>query len=832
MGIFSSKKKTYVGISNSRLYEGKEIPNSIKDSTAGYIRDIGDGLNGDNYIADYNNLSMESSIVTNIKRATNYVNKRDQYNYNKFDATQKRIKEPSNLDVNIRNLLLTVLPNYYENPSINYIEYNYLDISHIVKVILDIEYGWNSFNNTMFYNGLTGWLYSVDIHLKEVQQEPRLGNSFASGETATRDKDNSRPFRPFIYEQGGLPSKRNKFVFKFMPKYIKTYRSINKEYRDKTLDTIINTNSKVINVIDNKPIEESSTLYKTTNTLISETITDDPTDSNIEIKETIEDVTELSYGTLKQKTLYLENFLGTIPDELPVIDGESTEPTSQAVKDYIASVEDNFNEDTVNFNDLIVSVSITVNGNENKHFSFGNKDTQGTGIEAVMARGINTLIGITNLTGYVPDIHLKQNNKVVSKADNDWRTNNLYAKKLSIKLKGLYEELTESMENDEDKIRHAYITFGVNVHSSIIEDLKYLYQFFNDELQDKTSIDTKEIVLTTRTTSEAIKWDSINKSIVNEALLEDYVNLSYGSNIILLKKISPTQHERIVISNYKRYCRVTGGNQVGVLSDLFDGKWGETANDSTTLLPFNINTFNKVFKSFIEKERFIYRCMYVEFLTYVVVKVKWYQRGVFKLVAIALGAAIIYFTGGAGSYWAALLVSAATSVAIDFAIRMTVRLFGAKWGRAIGIGLAIIGMGRGIGGALVATGQTMIKVLGAFLSNAQLFISLANGFLNQSLQTIGIERQEEMDEKNRELVRLKEMAEGLLGSRVNDKEYQVDRNYMSSYIYLGTMEAYLDSILDLNKIDTCIDYIHNCTEYLISLPTLDESASSILGLNQ
>lgn len=832
MGIFSSKKKTYVGISNSRLYEGKEIPNSIKDSTAGYIRDIGDDSNGDNYIADYNNLAMQSSIVSNLKRATNYVNKRDQYNYNKFDATQKSIKEPDNLEVNIRNLLLTVLPNYYENPVINYIEYNYLDISHIVKVILDIEYGWNSFNNTMFYNGLTGWLYSVDIHLKEVQEEPRLGNSFASGETATRDKDITRPYRPFIYEQDGLPSKRNKFVFKFMPKYIKTYRSITKEYRDKTLDTIINTDSKVIDVIDNKPIEESSTIYKTSNTLVSETITDDPIDNNIEIKETIEDITELYYGTLKQKTLYLENFLGTIPDELPVIDGESTEPTSQAVKDYIASVEDNFNEDTVNFNDLIISVSITVNGNENKHFSFGNKDTQGTGIEGYMARGINTLIGITNLTGYVPDIHLKQNNKVVSKADNDWRTNNLYAKKLSIKLKGLYEELTESMENDEDKIRHAYITFGVNVHSNAIEDLRYLYQFFNDELQGKSNIDTKEIVLTTRTTSEAIKWDSINKTIINETLLEDYVNLSYGSNIILLKKISPTKHERIVISNYKRYCRVTGGNQVGVLSDLFDGKWGETADDSTTLLPFNINTFNKVFKSFIEKERFIYRCMYVEFLTYVVVKVKWYQRGVFKLVAIALGAAIVYFTGGAGSYWAALLVSAATAVAIDFAIRMTVKLFGAKWGRAIGIGLAIIGMGRGVGGALAATGQTMIKVLGAFLSNAQLFISLANGFLNQSLQTIGIERQEEMDEKNRELVRLKEMAEGLLGSRVNDRDYQVDRNYMSSYIYLGTMEAYLDSILDLNKIDTCIDYIHNCTEYLISLPTLDESTNSILGLNQ
>ena len=832
MGIFSSKKKTYVGISNSRLYEGKEIPNSIKDSTAGYIRDIGDGLNSDKSIPDYNNISIQSSIVTNLKRATNYLDKRDQHNYNKFDATQKFIKEPDNLENSIRNLLLTNLPRYFNNPIINYIEYNYLDISHIVKVILDSEYRWNSFNNTMLYNGLSGWLYSVDIHLKEKQEEPRLGNSFASGETATRDKDTSRPFRPFIYEQDGLPSKRNKFVFKFMPKYTKTYRETTKEYRDKTLNTIINTNSKVTNVIDNKPIGESATIYKNSSKAVSETIYDDPTNSNIEIKETIEETNELSYGSLKQKTLYLEDYLDILPDDLPVIDGESTEPTSQVLKDYIASVEGNFNKNTGNHNDLIVSVSVTINNNEIKHFSFGNKDTQGSGIKGDMARGINTLIGITNLTGYVPDIHLKQNNKVASKVDSDWRINNLYAKKFTIKLKGLYEKLTESMKNDEDKIRHAYITFGVNVHSNIIEDLKYLYQFFNDELQGKTSIDTKEIVLTTRTTSEAIKWDSISKTTVNAALLKDYENHSQGSDIIILKKISPTQHERIEVINYKRLCRVTGGNQVGVLSNLFDGKWGKTAKDSTTLLPFNMNTFNKVFKRFKEKERFIYRCMYVEFLTYVVVKVKWYQRGVFKLVAIALGAAIIYFTGGAGSYWSALLVSAATSVAIDYAIKIAVKLFGAKWGRAIGIGLAIVGMGKGMGGALAATGQTMTKVLGAFLANAQLYISLANGFLNQSLQTIGIERQEEMDENNRELVRLREMSEGLLGSRVNDKEYQVDRNYMSSYIYLGTMEAYLDSILDLNKIDSCIDYIHNCTEYLISLPTLDESASSILGLNQ
>lgn len=832
MGIFSSKKKTYVGISNSRLYEGKEIPNSIKDSTAGYIRDIGNGLNGDNYITDYNNLSMDSSIVSNIKRATKFVNNKDTNNYNKFEVSQKKIEEPLNLENSIRNLLLTNLPKYYKNPVINYIEYNYLDISHIVKVILDIEYGWNSFNNTMFYNGLTGWLYSVDIHLKEVQEEPRLGNSFASGETATRDKDTSRPYRPFIYEQDGLPSKRNKFVIKFMPSYIKTHRNITKEYRDKTLETIVNTETEILYVNDNKPIEESSTLYKTSNIVISETIYDDPSDENIEIKETTEDFTELSYGTLKQKTLYLENFLDIIPDDLPVIDGESTEPTSQAVKDYIASVEDNFNEDTSDPSDFLVSVSVDIDSNETKYFTFSNTDIEDAGIERDMSIGLNNLIGKVNLEGYVPDIHLKQNNVVASKEDNDWRTNNLYAKKLSIKLKGLYEKLTESMENDEDKIRHAYIKFGVNVYSNVIEDLRYLYQFFNDELQGKNTIDARKISLSTKTTSEEIQWDSITKEVINAPLSEDYLNTSRGRDLEINRKISETQYEKITIINYTRFCKVSEGMRKGIFRGLSSGKWGETSEDSTTLLPLNINTYNKVFKSFIEKERFLYRCMYVEFLTYVVVKVRWYQRGVFKFVAIALGAAIIYFTGGAGSYWSALLVSAATAIAIDFAIRMTVKLFGAKWGRVIGIGLAIIGMGKGVGGALAATGQTMIKVLGAFLSNAQLFISLANGFLNQSLQTIGIERQEEMDEKNRELVRLKEMAEGLLGSRVNDKEYQVDRNYMSSYIYLGTMEAYLDSILDLNKIDTCIDYIHNCTEYLISLPTLDESASSILGLNQ
>ena len=88
MGLFSGKKKTYVGISNSKLYETKDIPNSLKDSTAGYISDLVNGDTKGNSLSHYNNMSIENSIVPDVRRAYKYVNKRDGENHIKFEASE------------------------------------------------------------------------------------------------------------------------------------------------------------------------------------------------------------------------------------------------------------------------------------------------------------------------------------------------------------------------------------------------------------------------------------------------------------------------------------------------------------------------------------------------------------------------------------------------------------------------------------------------------------------------------------------------------------------------------------------------------------------------
>lgn len=819
MGIFSGKTKVYVGISNSRLYETEDIPNSIKDSTAGYIKDIGEGKNNDNYITDYNRLAIEDSVVMGIKKAFKFANK-DTNNYVKYDSTEVAFINPETIEIELENKILSKARTIYPEAEINYYSYAYLDMAHIVKVALDKDYNWNSYNNTMEFDGLNGWLYSIDITLADIQEEPSLGNSFASGETATRIKDTSRPFKPFIYEE----NIEEKFLIKFMPKYTKSITNTKRVYKDKTLDEVTKEENESTVNSDDKPIDESSTVYKTNN--INETVNvyDDPTDSNIEITETITELSELSYGSIKQKTRYFKDYINELPADLPVIDGESPTPElSPSLIDYIDKINNGeITPDSLEGN-LVTLISLRIDSNTNKHIIVS--DFSDTGLEGTIAEGIRELLYSKVISGFIPALHIKVDDEVLKPEDEEWRTNNIYAKRLSIKLNGLYEKITESMENDRDKVRHCYIQFGVNIESDNNLEIKYMYDYFSNELNGEAGSNAKAISLRTTSTRDVITWDSISKGVINKAITSEYVNETQNNNIALYKRISDTECEYIIVLDYGRKCTVSGSTFGG-------GKQGKASEDSFTLLPIDYYLMNTSIKGFKNKEHFIYRCMYIEFLTYVKVKSKWYQTGAFKALAVIVGAVIIYVTGGSGSYLSALLVSAATAYAIEVAIKVAIKAFGPKYGRYIAIAIGIIALGKGFNGAAAASaaGANVTKILSAFLMNAKTYLSIANQFLNQSTQALGIERQEEMEDKNRELQAFKEQTAVLLGSRVNDVSYQVNRNYISSYIVFGSIDDITEQFLDLNKIDTCIQYVHNCIDYLISIPTIDESVSGILGV--
>lgn len=808
MGLFSGKKKTYVGISNSRLYETKDIPNSLKDSTAGYISDLVNGDTRGNSLSHYNNMSIESSIVPNIRRAYKYVNKRDGENHIKFEASELTVLTQQILDTHIKDIILNKARLHYPLAEINYVEYDYLDLSHVVKTILDNDYSWNSYNNTMVLYGLNGWLENITLYLTKEQEGDRFGDSFVSGQTALRDKDLSRPFRPI-----NLMAYKDYFTLRFMPSYEKTVETVIISYRNKTTDEVTDGGTTNTAIVDNQPSGEYSVEYSRIKTDDVITKYDKPSDNNIEVTKTTYSSKVLSYGEYKNKLIYFEDYIDMLPSDLPVINGPSATPDiNNDLQVYINSVENG--SVNIESSNIEVYVSLKTDSETNKHFIF--KDTDTVGLAGDIASALKALVETKEIDGYMPDIHLKIKGKEIEKGDEDWRINYTYSKRLGIKLKGMFSKIAEQMENDIDKVRHAYITFGVDINSQNQLDMSYLFGFFNEQLDGLDTLGNRKLMFKTNSTNEEITWDSVTKTILTEELVNDFESSTENNDLHIKKRLSNNQCEYIVVQNYQRKCEVA------------PGKWGDISGESYKLVPLNIHVMKENIKGFKNKENFIYRCMYIEFLTYVEVKVKWYQTTIFKIIVILISAAITFFTGGAGSYWSALLVSAVTSVAIDYAIKISIKLFGAQTAKYIAYALILVGMGKGIGAAMSAS----TKVLSAFLMNASLLISIGNGFLNQSMQTIGIERKEEMDEKNRELKRFKEQTERLLGSRVREEEFQINRNYISSFIMLGSIEEIMYGILDFNKIDTCINYIHNYTEYMISLPTLDESANSILGINQ
>lgn len=815
MGIFSGKTKHYTSITNSPLYDKSTRPNTIKDVTAGYIKDDADGLTSDNYKSDYMKLGIQQSIVRGIKKADSYLDKRDIDN---VLTNESIISEMDLNDEEIRVAIDIAVNRYYPYAEINYLNYEKTDFTHIVRLVLQDDHSWETTSNMLNIDGYDAWLEDVYIRVNEEHDDIVEGYSFNSGVTATREEDLTRPFN--ITYLTPLPEHINTnfpirlpqvFVVHYIPYYKTIDTVVSKVFYDATTDEELRR-EEISNTLETtKPENDGHTIYNEESITEETSIYENPDNPDELIKE-IKTVTTIeSYGDTRLKTYNFKDYIGITPNEVETINGKSELATSITTLEWINKLIGGLQTSYDMYEDITILLSLVLNNGSRLYFFITSKDVDDEGIKGEIIRELNKSVFNRQIDGFLPNIPLKHDGQVRDDNSSYWKLYKTYAKRLYIKLNGFYDTIRGENAEDEDKIRHAYIKYGVDFYADDLPSITYLFNFFlnhYDKNRESSSIRIKNNLYV-----EKCGWSSIEYGIVDMSIIEDYERI--GSTYY--KKINDTQCEYVTVNGYFRDCLV------------IDGRWGSKSDDSSLLVPLNINVLNTSLTLFKYKEEFIHRATYVEFLTYVKVKQKWYQRGVFKAIIMIGGALISYTLGGSdGGFFYHLAVGIATSYAIDVAIKLTIKVLGAKWGKIIAIALSIASMGKGIQSGMAAMSAGITKALSAFVMNAKLLAEISTKFLNASYQTIGIERQEEMEEKSRELERLEKMKETLLGSRVDEDRFSGQTNYVSSFIHFGPIETLIDEMLDLNKIDSCIQYVYNCTEYMISLPTLEESVDAIL----
>ena len=816
MGLFSGKTKHYTSVTNSPLYDKSTRPNTIKDVTAGYIKDDADGLTADNYKSDYMKLGIQQSIVMGIKRGDSYLDRRD------VDNTLTNESIISEMDLNdeeIRTAIDIVIKRHYPYAEIDYLNYENTDFTHIVRMVLQDEHSWETTSNMLNIDGYDAWLEDVYIRVNEEHDSVVYGYSFSSGVTATREEDLTRPFNieyltplPEYINTSRPIRKPQVFIVHYIPYYKTIDTVVSKVFYDSISEEELRREEISNTTETTKPSNDSHTVYNeksVTEELSSYQNPDNPEEIIKEIKTvtTIE-----SYGNKRVKSYSFAEYMGITPNEVEVINGDIKEAMITATRTWIAKLSGGeLNTKYDLYEDIAILLSLVLNNGSRLYFFITSKDVDDVGIKGDIIRELNKSALNRQIDGFLPNIPLKHNAQVIDDKSNYWRLYRAYAKKMGIKINGFYETLRGENAEDEDKIRHAYIKYGVNFYADDLPSIIYLFNFFlSHYVKNKES---SSIRIRNKLYEEKCGWSGINYGIVDVVITEDYKRI--GNTYY--KKINDTQCEFVTVIGYFRRCHV------------IDGRWGSKSDDSSLLVPLNTIVLNDSLSLFKNKEELIHRATYVEFLTYVSVKQKWYQTGIFKALIIIGGAIISASLGGSdGGFFYHLAVGVATSIAIDVAIKLTIKILGPKWGKIVAIALAIASMGKGIQSGMAAMSAGLTKALSAFVMNAKLLAEISTKFLNASYQTIGIERQKEMEEKSRELKRLEDMKETLLGSRVDEDRFSGRANYISSYIHFGPIETLIDEMLDLNKIDSCIQYVYNCTEYMISLPTLEESAEAIL----
>lgn len=190
-----------------------------------------------------------------------------------------------------------------------------------------------------------------------------------------------------------------------------------------------------------------------------------------------------------------------------------------------------------------------------------------------------------------------------------------------------------------------------------------------------------------------------------------------ATNLYLRKALSPTTYAEICVCGlwHENYVYKGKSVQSGVW-DAFndvDGDFG-----SGFLIPLDYGIFLTL--SPRERLQFGQECFHVIFNCYKVVKQKWYQTGIFKVILTIISIAVVYFTWGTTSAWvsgfyntvltatsSALVatlvtgaVMAATFVGVSFVAKevgqWAAEKWGAFWGALVQITAAVL-LTKGIG---------------------------------------------------------------------------------------------------------------------------------------
>ena len=843
MGLFSSKKKVYVGVANSKMIPDADAPQALKDSVTAYISDSGK-VNGDPgaTLVDYTLLGMERSIVTGVKRLNRWVRKPGKY-----DSVGSVVGELFTLaDSDVRDRIADEIQSQYTQPlTFYYLNNLFYDFGHFTRQVLIDRYSYDPTENSLVYKNTPLYLEDAEIHtVEQVDLEELVGPGFTSGYTPYRGRDVTR-----LYKAEDIVLDPNTQFDFFEVTGVNTLTIVTTKSITQTVVNTPGATPEVYNVetvVNNIPqLGLVSSVYidtVATEETVSETTTvDETTQVSTTVKELLYITTENYKCTYTFRDTFSSYFYSQNMDW--------TGMTDEEIKAVINNIEEP---------DIRIQVGYEYETAE------GNKEIVYKTLTDSETNYVEDGEGKKPFGTFLPMLYIKRDFKFVE-ADtfpDFYKESKAYAKKLNLTFKDIVKQIKKEV-NDQDKIMQTYLKFGVDYNSTSPEDLLYLHGFFKKYFKFCDTEDTYNMNFeyepgtVYKVPGRQLKFKD---KVTSHSIFCNYLGIVYGSGsveevgtITTGEGIDPREpkpeteessgdkwarffRNRIqnrVYKYFRKQITETTYEEIRVYkmgADVYvnAGKSAQPGQDegSALLIPVDFDVV-KTIKGFKHKEKFLYSCIYIEFLTYVVKKVKWYQRGVFKLIVFAVSVAITVFTGGAGVTVASVLMAAVTNfaigLAIDFAIKTLAKVLSPEVLKVVAVLVAVAGLAYGKFSAKGA--ESLSKAFTIMFMKANIFLDASTKLIKATLVKQG-------EEFKKEAEAFKDKMKKLEDYRKANSKYISDTSlsYLNEQVHryepliLGeTLDAMIARTLNTNPGLVTIDYIHGYVDYIITLPNVNET---------
>lgn len=278
---------------------------------------------------------------------------------------------------------------------------------------------------------------------------------------------------------------------------------------------------------------------------------------------------------------------------------------------------------------------------------------------------------------YYPRIYLRTDNvdMLDSKDDIKKKHTKKALKILGLELADITKQINKGIGNELNKVRNIYLDMSICINKVKDDTVQaeYLYRYFNKlyALASKSSAGLIQTIQDNQS-SLTIKYSDISKSIQtgvatnnsNKAMAVGEYCIMYTTGHKILYQVSSNSYIEIVVNGLVSQVRVKN----------------KTATNNNTDENLSLPLDKSIIKDLKPKERELLfnKCFCVEIQTHQVVKQKWYQSAIFKILLTVISIAISVFSGGTGVPISAMIQSAIvgliTSTAIGFVINLVIKV--------------------------------------------------------------------------------------------------------------------------------------------------------------